>query len=296
MDYATAQYLINAIAIFTYLLAVYHILQFLKVPLPTRYTIVNRIKKQNLKIQSNLVTQDLEMQFAAAGYPLQMNAKRFQLYRFSIGYGLLIIAVYLYFRESETSIVLRIIWILIPILIMFQLLNPKRKFMRNVLDSFREHTEYLKNQELFMLLSMMLDEQRASQAKSIDVISSLNELRQYTPRIAGSITKGVRKQAMGIDTVMQTIGEDVGTDEAIEVCKIIASLETTQSDSIYDQLSSREEMFVATLRANRVKRRTKTTNRVNILVWLPLPIYGLNVFFIIGRMLTDMAGNLTKLS
>jgi hypothetical protein len=271
------------------ILAAYLIAKQLKVPLLQSGTVIKRIKAQNLKIQQALVSQSLEEKFEAAGFPFRLNAKRFQFIRYGLGILFFVVGVYFFVQRSDVSIVIRVLILGLPILITFDTLNPNRKMMRLIFRAFQDRQEYLKNQEFFMIYSMIVDEMK--ETSRVSVIHALQKLRQYAPKIRGSINKGLRNASLGIDTVMTTIGEDIGTEEAIEVSKILANLESSSPENLHELIASKEESYVAKLRANRTERRDRTTNIVNVIVWLPFLLYVLNYFFLLGQLLNEMTSN-----
>ncbi len=282
--------------IILYLYSAKILANILNAKLPEKESVLQRIKYQNLKMKDILVPPELEKEFTSAGNPFKLNAKRFQIWRYLIALGMFSYGVYSFFYRKDLSTVFHVLFLTSPVLFLSLITNPKRKTMKSVFKMYQNQNDFLKNQELFMIYSMIMDELKDSGNRVINILDLIRKLRLYTPRIRGAINKGLRNASSGIDVVMNIIGDDIGTDEAKEVCKIIAGIQSSGQQNVKELIASREESYVATLRSNRQKRRISLTNIVNPIVWLPLFIYIMDILFVVMQMVGSMSRNLTNLS
>ncbi|MFD2328829.1 hypothetical protein ACFSR7_06150 [Cohnella sp. GCM10020058] len=293
-DYIFIKYLIYAAIVGTGFIAAYQMNKLFAVPVMSKEQIIKGIKAQNLRIKNAIDSPTLNEMFANAGHPFKLTGGKFQALRYTLGFLLFMGAGFIFLNRPDIPIFIRLIWLLIPILITFSILSPKRKFMRNLIEIQKDRKDYLRNQELFMLFSILIDEIKES-GNAVNILDRLRKLRQYTPSISGSINKGIRNPMLGLDTVMKLIGEDIGTEEAMEVCGIIASLQDVSNENLYDLVRVRDETYISALRASRIKRRKKLANTVNIVVWLPLVIYMMDLLLLFGQMLKAMTENINTL-
>ncbi|RCW41655.1 hypothetical protein [Paenibacillus prosopidis] len=295
MGFTIATYVLYSIIIFIYLFAAKLLGNILNAKLPEKETILQRIKYQNLKMRDVFISPELEKEFMNAGYPFKLNAKRFQIWRFLIAFGLLGFGIYNFFYKPGLAPVIKVLYLACPLLFLTLITNPKRKTMKAIFQMYQNRNDYLKNQELFMVYSMITDELKDAGNQVINILDLIRKLRLYTPRIRGSINKGLRNNKSGIDVVMNIIGDDIGTEEAKEVCKIIAGMQNAGQQNVHELIAKREDTYIATLRANRQKRRTTLTNIVNPIVWLPLFVYIMNIMFVVMQMISSMSNSLTTL-
>jgi hypothetical protein len=295
MSYQFAKIIFNLYVIGSTIFGAYLLSKIMNRRLPDKETVLKKIKYQNMKIRDVFITIELENQFKVAGFPLSMNAKRFQVIRYFVCTIALVYGVYKFFAFPELDAMPRLMGILIPILILTVITNPKQKSMKFLFKMYQDRNEYIKNQELFMMYSMITDELKESKDSAINILDLIRKLRQYTPHIRTSINTGLRQSKLSIDVVMKIVGDDIGTDEAKSVCKIIASLQNVSQHNLHELISNREESYIATLRANRQKRRVRQGHIVNLIVFAPLFIYMLDILFVVMQMITTMGTNLNNL-
>jgi hypothetical protein len=278
-----------------YIYAAFLLRQIFDMRPPDKESLLRRIKYQNLKIKELFIPEELEKQFVIAGFPLGLNAKKFQILRYVIfacafGYG-----IYRNMTNPELEMMSKLMGLAVPIILLLVITNPQKRSMKFVFKLYQDRNEYLKNQELFMLYSMVTDELKESKDQTVNILDLLRKLRQYTPRIRSSINKGLRQPKLGINAVMDIVGKDIGTEEAIEVCKIIAGLNHVEQQNLHELIANRESSYIATLRGNRQKRRIRLGTFVNIIVFIPLFIYMLDILFVVMQMITTMGSNLNNL-
>jgi hypothetical protein len=278
-----------------YMYAAFLLRKIYNMRLPDKESLLQRIKYQNLKIKELFITEELEKQFVIAGSPLGLNARKFQISRYvificSFGYG-----IYRIFTNPDLEMMPKLLGIAIPVILLQVVTNPKQRSMKFVFKLYQDRNEYFKNQELFMLYSMITDELKESKDQTVNILDLLRKLRQYTPRIRSSINKGLRQPRLGINAVMDIVGRDIGTEEAIEVCKIIAGLNHVEQKNLHELIANRESSYVSSLRGNRQKRRIKIGTIVNIIVFIPLFIYMLDILFVVMQMISQMGSSLNNL-
>lgn len=258
-------------------------------------SLLRRIKYQNLKIKDLFITEELEKQFVIAGFPLGLTAPKFQILRYVIfvcafGYG-----IYRIVTIPELEMMSQLLGLAVPIIFLLVITSPEKRSMKFVFKLYQDRNEYLKNQDLFMLYSMVTDELKESKDQTVNILDLLRKLRQYTPRIRSSINKGLRQPKLGVNTVMDIIGKDIGTEEAIDICKIIAGLNHVDQQNLHELIANRENAYISTLRGNRQRRRIRLGTFVNIIVFIPLFIYMLDILFVVMQMISSMSSNLNNL-
>ncbi|MGG3471561.1 hypothetical protein ABES02_29355 [Neobacillus pocheonensis] len=296
MNFEIAKWIFYTGFIFLYIYAafllrkIFHMDQF-----PSKESLLQRLKYQNLKIKDFFITEELEKQFIVAGSPFGLNAKKFQTIRYVIFLLAFGVGIYRIYTNPELDMVSKLLGLAIPVIFLLVVTNPKKKSMKSFFKFYQGQKEYFNNQELFLLYSMITDELKESKDQTVNILDLLRKLRQYTPRIRPSINKGLRQPKIGINAVMDIIGRDIGTEEAIEVCKIIAGLNSVDQQNLHELIANRENSYVATLRGNRQKGRMRTSAIVNTLVFIPLIIYMLDILYVVMQMIAAMGSNLNNL-
>lgn len=295
MSLSVMQTLLYVLVCALYVCAAYQIRGIVGFRPPRRQRMLEEIKYRNLRLRQFMVPELLQTRFRQAGYPFGLTAQRFQLIRFGIGLPAAAAGVYLFFHSPQTGAFNRLLLIVGPLLFLFVLSHPDRSLMKTLFRVHGDRSNDGKNREMFMLYSMIVDEMRQGAGRTINVLDLLSKLAVYAPRIRGAIQKGLRNARLPVDVVMNIIGEEIGTEEAVAVCKIVAQLNQAGEDGLHELIANREQAFIATLRANRVKRRTRQTNLIQILVWLPLVFYIFDILFVVFQMIAAMTLNVTQL-
>ena len=278
-----------------YVYAAFILRGFFGIKGPVKETVLQRIKEQNLKFKEFFITEELEQKFQSSGNPLGLNAKKFQIIRYisclsAFGFGIYRIVEY-----PDLELVSKLLGLLVPFVFLGFITNPKKKSMKYLFKMYQDQNEYRMNQELFMLYSMITDELKESKDQTVNILDLLRKLRQYTPQIRSSINKGLRHPRLGVSTVMRIIGEDIGTEEALEVCKIIAELNQVGQQNLHELILNRESTYISTLRSNRQKKREKLGTFVNGIVFIPLFFYVIDVLMVIMQMISSMGSSLNNL-
>lgn len=258
-----------------------------------RETLLQRIKYKNLQMREKLSKSELEGMFKKAGYPLGLNAAKFHFIRYAGCTFWLILNVYSIRQDVDPSAAETFFKVGFPFIV-FVFTNPKRILMQYFFRVFRERYEHQKNQELYMLYGMITDEIQEAKTNVPNIPSLLRKFRHYTPLIRPSINRGLRYTNLGAGKVLEIMAEDIGTQEAQEICKILSDLEAANHASLNELLRAREDDYIASLRASRVKRRMRLANVSSVMVFMPLIVYMMDILYVLIQVLNQMTKNITQ--
>lgn len=230
----------------------------------------------------------LEQQLKEAGSPFNITARRYQWTRYSIFIvWSALVTQYMYTHTLAWSQILT--QIALPLFFLNTITGTKRKSLFTyTLSRFKVVYITRKNQEVFMLYSMIIDELREAMTHAKNLYTLLNELKSYTHYIQPSLIKGLRDFKMGAVHGMKSIGEHIGTEEAKEVCTLIADLENANYEEIRETIASREELFQNRLRENMLSRRKAFGNLIYGIVLFPLGIYMYNSLHVLMTFLQNV--------
>lgn len=268
-----------------YVCAAYLVHRRLRTPLSVKY--MSRL--QYVRLKKWLHHPELDRQLERTGYPLGMNALKIQSFRYGVAVLWLLNSLYdLSFHWDVQFIPPLLLQLWGPVVLLLAT-NTKASLLTYFLSKWREIDDGEKNRELFMIYSMIADELKGIGRRRLNLHTMLTKLRDYTVRIKPSLNKGLRVFDEGASTALHTIGEDIGTKEAKELCKLLADLEMTPPEDISALVEAREESYTQMLRENRRRRRKFFGSLAYAAAFSPLLIYLWNALNIAQQYVTDLA-------
>lgn len=240
--------------------------------------LLNKIKEQRGWMNELLVNNELEEKFKEAGIYGKLNPFIFQTWRYGI---LLLLALWIFslvamqWNELQPPQIMMMVSL---VFVVYLLSSPgKYMFVSMLLGQMKEMNQAEKNRELFMLYNMIAENSRQSKGYKLNLMTVLEEYKEYTTRIQPAINKGMRYyQSKGIQYVLDVIAKEIGTKEADEICKIIADLEDIDPDSADKSIDSREDTYLNALRENKRRRRKLFGSLGYVITYLPMFLYLFN--------------------
>jgi hypothetical protein len=244
---------------------------------------------QYVRLKNWLHHPELDRQLERTGYPLGLNALKIQSFRYGLAVLWLLNSFYeLSFHWDVQSLPALLLQLWGPVVLLLAT-NTKASLLTYFLSKWREIDDGEKNRELFMIYSMIADELKGIGRRRLNLHTMLTKLRDYTVRIKPSLNKGLRVFDEGASAALHTIGEDIGTKEAKELCKLLADLEMTPPEDISALVEAREESYTQMLRENRRRRRKFFGSLAYAAAFSPLLIYLWNALNIAQQYVTDLA-------
>ncbi|NHN33103.1 hypothetical protein [Paenibacillus agricola] len=265
--------------------AAYLVHRRLRTPLSVKY--MSRL--QYIRLKTWLQHPELDQQLGRTGYPLGLNALKIQSIRYGGALLWLLNSLYEFsFHWDMQSLPAVLLQLWGPVVLLLAT-NTKASLLTYFLKKWREIDDGEKNRELFMIYSMIADELKGIGRRRLNLHTMLTKLRDYTVRIKPSLNKGLRIFDEGAAVALQAIGEDIGTKEAKELCKLLADLEMAPPEDISALVEAREESYTQLLRENRRRRRKFFGSLAYAAAFSPLLIYLWNALNIAQQYVTDLA-------
>ncbi|MCU6796215.1 hypothetical protein OB236_29245 [Paenibacillus sp. WQ 127069] len=283
--YAVGGGLLGILICLIYMLAAYLIHRRLRTPLSIKY--MSRL--QYIRLKTWLDHPELDQRLERTGYPLGMNALKIQSIRYGVALLWLINSLYdISFNWGVQSLPALLLQLWGPV-VMLLATNTRASLLTYFLAKWKEIDDGEKNRELFMIYSMIADELKGVGRRRLNLHTMLTKLRDYTVRIKPALNKGLRLFDEGASAALHAIGEDIGTKEAKELCKLLADLEMTPPEDISALVEAREESYTQMLRENRRRRRKFFGSLAYAAAFSPLLIYLWNALNIAQQYVTDLA-------
>lgn len=230
----------------------------------------------------------LQQQFKAAGNPLGLTGMTYQYIRF----GLLLLYFMVSLPKFLTAPDLKSLFGLIAGAGFLFMLSMPGEYLpiTRLLMSIKDYNIAEKNRELFMVYSLISDEIIAAKNQRMNLLSLLEEMREYTTLIRPAIDRALLNWSKGTNHALQIMAIEIGTPEADELTKILADLEEYDTDKAIELLGDRQETFIGAQKENK-RRKLKTLAQYGYVVaFVPMIIYGWNMMGLVTmevKLITD---------
>lgn len=257
-----------------------------------RLRIQNLIQTQQRRFEDFVSNPEANQLFREAGHPLGLTNIRYQYIRFSI---LFILAGLFIIRAINTNLSFPGVIMGFGFLLVLLAISRAKKTspFGMLLKSLAALQQAKKNRELFNLYALVRDEIETSRERSRNLLSILTEYREYFQLIRPAIDRALLHWKIDRDEAFLVFAQEVGTEEAWEVAKILGDIENLSVESAEQLIQDRQETMMNIQRENK-RRMYKTYGQIAYAVGItPILFYGFNMLFL-AQMEVEYLTNLTN--